>query len=194
MPGIEYAMATAERTGVDVPLVQGSIVGLVTWGVGYLLTYLLVGNEVGESPINQFLEFVTGEPSTYEIVGWVFYNAHFVDTSFQGVPFFRSETFIGGEDGFTVLLYAIPPALLLAGGLALARYARALDANRGAVTGLTVVPGYLLATIVGVFFFEVTLGDASAAPDMLAAIFLAGLIYPALFGALGGVFAGITGE
>ncbi|QSG03331.1 hypothetical protein [Natranaeroarchaeum sulfidigenes] len=187
-------MSQSDSRLQNVPLVQGSVAGLLTWVLGYLFTYLIAGDEVQESEINQFLEFIGEEPATYEMVGWVFYNAHFVDTTFQNVPFFGSEAFIGGEDGFTMLLYVIPPLLLIGAGLAVARYSAAQNANDGAIAGISVVPGYLLLSIAGIFLFEVTLGDASAAPDLVAGVFLAGLVFPVLFGAVGGVLAGVTAE
>jgi len=162
--------------------------------LGYLFTYLIASSEIRDSQLNRFLEFLGEDPAIFEMVGWVFYNAHFVDIVFEGVPFFGVESFVGGEEGFTLLLYVIPPLVLIGAGLAIARYGGARDASAGAVAGLTVVPGYLLLSIAGVFLFEVTLGDASGAPDIVAGIFLAGLVFPALFGALGGVLAGVTAE
>ncbi len=187
-------MSQSDSRLQNVPLVQGSVAGLLTWVLGYLFTYLIAGDELRNSEINQFLEFIGEEPATFEMVGWVFYNAHFVDTVFENVPFFGSEAFIGGEDGFSLLLYVIPPLLLIGAGLAVARYSAARNANEGAIAGLSIVPGYLLLSIAGVFLFEVTVGNASVAPDLVAGIFLAGLVFPALFGAIGGVIAGETAE
>ncbi len=187
-------MAHSESSLQDVPLVQGSVVGFLTWVLGYLFTYLIASSEIRDSQLSRFLEFLGEDPATFEMVGWVFYNAHFVDVVFEGVPFFGAESFLGGEEGFTMLLYAIPPLVLIGAGLAIGRYGGARDVSAGAVAGLTVVPGYLLLSIAGVFLFEITLGDASGAPDLVAGIFLAGLVFPALFGALGGVLAGSTAE
>lgn len=187
-------MSQSDSRLQNVPLVQGSVAGLLTWVLGYLFTYLITAGEIRESDLNQFLEFINEEPATYDIVGWIFYNAHFVDTTFENVPFFGAESFVGGEDGVTALLYVIPPLLLIGAGLAMARYNGARDANSGALSGLSVVPGYLLPSIAGVFFFEVTLGNASGAPDLVSGIFLAGLVFPVLFGALGGVIAGTTAD
>lgn len=174
------------------PIVEGAVAGIVAWMLGYALTYVLVAPDIRETDLHRILEAFEGEPATYEMVGWVFYNAHFVDTVFQDLPIVGSHTtsFIGGQDEFSVLLYVIPVGLLLASGLALARYRGAPDPTSGALAGVLALPGYLLVSVAGVFLFEVTLGGASGAPDLLAAIFLAGIVFPMLFAGGGGAIGG----
>lgn len=177
------------------PYVESAAAGVAAWVLGYVLTYLLVAADVESSPLNRLIEFFGGESATYELVGWVFYNAHLVDISYAGIgPFSPPRSFIGGEGGFTVMLYLIPPALLIAAGLAIGRYRGVADVNDGAVTGALVIPGYLLFSIVGVVLFHVSVGEASGAPDLIPAILVAGVVYPAVFGAIGGVLAAATSE
>lgn len=175
------------------PVVEGIVAGIVAWLVGYATTYALVAPDIRESPLHRFIEAFNGEPATYEMVGWVFFNAHFVDTVFRDLPLIGSHTtsFIGGEDGFTVFLYAVPVGLLLVAGVALARYCRANTPVQGALAGATALPGYLLLSVAAAVLFEVTLSGASGAPDLLPAIFLAGIVLPALFAAIGGVIGGM---
>jgi len=90
-------MARSESRLQDVPLVQGSIAGFLTWVLGYLFTYLIASSEIRDSQLNRFLEFLGEDPAIFEMVGWVFYNAHFVDIVFEGVPFFFVESFVGVE-------------------------------------------------------------------------------------------------
>jgi hypothetical protein len=176
--------------------VAGATSGVVAWVLGYALTYLVVAPDVRESSLQRIIETFGDGSATYELVGWVFFNAHFVDTVFRNVPFLGSRTanFVGGDQGFTVLLFAIPVGLLLATGVALARYRDAEDATDGALTGATALPGYLLLSLVGVFLFEVTVGDISGGPDLLPALFLAGVVYPLLFAAGGGAVAGLLAD
>lgn len=177
------------------PFVESGVAGTVVWVLGYVFTYLLVATDLESSPLNRFVEFFEGESATYELVGWVFYNAHFVDISYSGIRVFSPpRSFIGGEDGFTVLLYLIPPALLIAAGLAIGRYQGVTEPNAGAITGALVTPGYLILSIVGAFLFTVSVGGASGAPDLIPAVFIAGLVYPAVFGSIGGVLAAVTSE
>ncbi|AKH97459.1 hypothetical protein [Halanaeroarchaeum sulfurireducens] len=176
----------------DLPFVEGVSAGIVTWILGYVLAYLIVAPDIRESSINRLVDAFDGAPATYEMVGWVFYNAHFVDTVFQSVPLLGStaSTYIGGEDGFTTLLYLIPVGLLVAAGLALARYQGSTTPTRGMLVGVTAVPGYLLLSIAGVFLFEVNALGASGAPDLLPAIGLAGIAYPLVFAGAGGALGG----
>ncbi len=176
----------------DRPYVVGAAAGLLVWILGYVLTYLLSATEMDDSVINGFVRFAEGESATYELVGWVFYNAHFVSVRYVNVPISLPRNFIGGEDGFSVVLFLIPPLLCLAAGLALGRFRGIADTAEGAITGALVFPGYLVPSVAGVFLFEVTVGDASGAPALLPAIVLAGILYPVVFGAVGGAVAAAT--
>lgn len=177
-------------------LVVGGAVGATAWLLGYVLTYVIVAPDVRDSPLHRFVEAFEGEPATYEMVGWVFFNAHLVDTVFQDLPLVgtRTATFIGGEEGFTVALYVVPAGLLLATGIALARYHRATTPTEGVLAGLPAVPAYLLLSVVGALAFEVTVAGATGAPDLLSAVVFAGIVYPLTFVVIGGVLATLLAE
>lgn len=186
----------SSNTDADsLPLVPGALAGVAAWVLGYVFTYLLVSSDLRESGLNQFAQAFGDGDATYELVGWVFFNSHFADTVIDA-GFFGTEAtnFIGGEDGFTALLYVIPVALILASGLAIGRYQGVTDVNDGAIAGALVVPGYLVLSIVGAFLFRVEAGGASGQPDLLPAIVLAGIVYPVVFGAIGGAIASVTAE
>lgn len=182
-------MTTSRR----LPIVGGAIAGITAWIAGYVLTYLVVASDVRDSPLHRIVEALGGEPATYEIVGWVFYNAHLVDTVISDVPLVGSHatTYIGGEDGFTTLLYAIPVVSLFLAGIALAASRGVSDVTDGTLVGMAVLPGYLLASIAGVVLFEVTAGGASGAPDFLAGVVLAGVVYPLVVAGSGGLLMGL---
>ncbi|MDQ2051107.1 hypothetical protein RBH26_11505 [Natronolimnohabitans sp. A-GB9] len=185
-------MSSSSAQATDLPVAAGAAVGLVTWLLGYAITYIVVAPDVRDSPLQRFVEAFEGEPATYEMVGWVFYNAHFANTVFRDLPIVGSHTtsFVGGEEGFAALLYLVPIVTLLAGGFALTKYQRIAAPARGATVELTVLPGYLVASLAGAFLFEVTIAGATGAPDLLPAVFLAGIVYPLVFAGGGGAIAG----
>ncbi|AEH38433.1 hypothetical protein [Halopiger xanaduensis] len=188
----ETTDGTAAETGL--PVLAGAATGLGAWLVGYAVTYLLVANDVRESSLQRMIEGLGGEPATYEMVGWVFYNAHLAETVFRNVPLVgsRATSYIGGENGFTVALYAVPVATLLVAGLALAVYRGSSAPTDGLLAGLTALPGYLVAAVAGVFLFEVTVGNAAGGPDALPAVILAGLLFPAVCASVGGVVGAVV--
>ncbi|MFC7175685.1 hypothetical protein [Halosegnis marinus] len=172
-----------------VPFGVGAAAGAGAWVLGYLVTYLVASSDIQNSLFGQVLE--AAEIGTWQVVGWVFYNAHFVNTNVD-LGFFGSgaTNAIGGDGGFTVLLYVVPPLLLLGAGLAVGRAAGAgsLDAANAAVAGASTVIGYGLLSVVGVFLFA----TESVTPDLVTGILLGGLLYPVVFGAVGGFVAKAT--
>lgn len=172
----------------DIPLVEGTVAGVLAWLFGYVFTYVIVAPDIRDSPLNRFIEAFEGEPATYEMVGWVFYNAHFVDTVYRDLPLIgnRSASAIGGDGGFSAVLYVVPVGLLLAAGLALSRYQAAETPTRGVIVGATTLPAYLLLSLLGLVLFEVSLGGASGGPDFLTGAVVAGVVYPLVFAGIGG--------
>jgi hypothetical protein len=175
-----------DRNLGDLPFGVGAAAGAGAWILTYLFTYIITSSEIQNSIIGRFTDI-----PTWKAVGWVFYNAHFANTIVD-VPIVGGATnFIGGENGFTPLLYVIPPLLLLVAGLAVGRYYGATDDTAGAaMAGVTTVVGYGVLSIVGVFLFAMQ--EPSIGTDPITGILLAGIVYPAVFGTVGAVAAGLT--
>jgi len=167
----------------QVPFGVGAAAGAASWVLGYLCTYVITSSDIQNSLIGQFTDI-----PTWKAVGWVFFNAHFVDTVVDLPVIGGATNFVGGDEGFTVLLYVVPPLLLLAAGLAVGRYAGATDAASAAVGGASLVVGYGLLSVVGVFAFP----TENVSPDPVTAVLLAGVVYPVVFGAIGAAVAGAT--
>ena len=96
------------------------------------------------------------------------------------------------------MLYLIPVALLVGSGLAVGRSQGVTETADGAVAGLFVLPPYLALSAVGTLVFRVSteaLGSSfSGQPDLIPSILLAGIVFPAVFGAIGGIVAANTGS
>lgn len=167
----------------DIPFGVGAAAGAAAWLLSYLFTYIITSSDIQNSVIGQFTEI-----PTWKAVGWVFYNAHFADTIVD-IPIVGGATnFIGGENGFTPLLFVIPPVLLLVAGLAVGRYAGGDDTGSAALAGATTTISYLLLSIVGVFLFA----TENVQTDLVMGILLTGVLYPVVFGAVGAVAASLT--
>lgn len=170
------------------PLAVGAVAGLAAWAFVYLFTYLLTAADIRSSPARKVFEFFGGDLPTWKMVGWVFFNAHFVDTVFEGL-FGGSRNFVGG-DGFTPFLFIVPPLLLVVAGVAIGRYAGVdeLETGQAAFVGATVATGYVVLSVAGAVLFSIE----GAGPDTITAVLLAGLVYPLVFGAAGALVARAT--
>lgn len=175
-------------------LATGAVGGVVSYAVGYLAVYMLTASDIQNSFVGRLLEFATGESAAWKVVGWVFYNGHFVDTTVPGLLGTSSVNLITEVDAFSALIYVIPPVLLLLAGLAVGRVTDATTPFDGAKAGAAVTVGYAVAAVVGTFLFAINTGDAAIAPDRVTGILLAGIVYPAVFGALGGAVSGVVAD
>ncbi len=196
----KYLIISSSLNRDDLPLIDGAIAGAAAWIAGYLLTALVVLARIDDSELGDISDNVGDAGSGIDYIGWVFFNSHFVDTvveaGFLGFSASTTVSFIG-SDGFTPLLYLIPVALLVGSGLAVGRSQSVSETTDGAVAGLFVLPPYLLLSAIGTVVFRVSTealgGSFSGQPELLPAILLAGIVFPAVFGAIGGIVAANTG-
>ena len=182
----------------DLPLREGAVAGAAAWIVGYVLTALIVLARIEDSELGEIADGAGDSASGIDFVGWVFFNGHFVDTvlegSFLGFGGSSAVSFVGG-DGFTPLVYLIPVALLVGAGLAVGRFHGVTEVGDGAVVGGLVVPPYLALSVVGAVVFRVSAEGGGARfsgyPELLPAVLVAGVVFPAVFGAVGGIVAAL---
>lgn len=173
----------------------GAGVGVLTFAIGYLLTYLWQAANVRESleGYNFWIDLFGGDPiPAWKAVGWLYYNAQFVPFTHPTLGGGRgTANFVANGDA-PALLYALPPLLLLGAGFLLARAADAGSPDAGARAGVRVVAGYVLFAVVGLFAFQHGAGGDAIHPQYATGVLLAGVVYPVVFGALGGVLGGVT--
>ncbi|MFC6754424.1 transporter [Halorubrum tibetense] len=191
-------MSLADRSDTTSRLAAGAAGGIAAYVLGYLLVYVTQRGGIEEQleAFNFIADLFGSDPiPSWQAVGWVFYNAHFVVTEVP-VPFggVRSENFIAGSDeGTLTALYVVPPLLLLLAGLAAGRIANADDPAVGAQAGALLVIGYLPLAVIGALLFGYSIGDGTIAPDLITAVLLAGVVYPVAFGAIGGAASTLLG-
>lgn len=176
------------------PFRAGAAIGALAYLSGYLLTYLITADriraELSRMDVNAALSlFGSGGVAPWQIAGWFYYGAHFVDVSVTSSEMDLSTAVVELTAGDArVFLFALPPALLLVAGALAARLVRAEHPTVAAAAGLTVLPGYFALAFLGAFLTQITVVIAAVGPDLTTAL-AAGFAYPLVFGPLGGVLA-----
>ncbi|QCJ47918.1 MULTISPECIES: hypothetical protein [Haloprofundus] len=189
------------------PLRRSASVGAVVYAVGYAVALVatagyagavaaveVAGETTDAAPLGEILGV---DPASWITSGWLFYNAHLVPTS---VPIADAVNGLGGLTNRSLLatlggplyaLYLLPPLLLLAAGYVVVRTSETPGENGARNAGASVVAGYFPLFLLGAFVFTVGAADARtvASPAGLPSVFL-GLVYPLVFGSIGGLVAG----
>ena len=166
--------------------------GVLAYLIGYALTYAAVGQEVSNSLASRVLEIATGDPGIWQLVGWVFYNAHYVAVEVPGLFGSTSINLVG--ETFSTALQVVPPLVLVVAGVAVAVIGDVGRPVAGGIAGVAVTLGYLPLALVGATAVGIDVGDATAGPTLVAAVLLAGLVYPLVFGAIGGAVGGFVAD
>lgn len=192
-----------ENSWKETNIFGGIVTGIIAWGVGYLiiLIYLMENNiRTRAGPTIVVLDAAGVEHSGEQFIGWVFFNAHFVDVQYQNWGPFGdfAISHIGEYDGPGVILgmeysswlHLVPIVILLLAGISRGIYTGADSLDKGVISGAFVVPGYFIATVIGLYAFQISGEEVSAGPEIIFGILIAGITYPAVLACLGGAFSG----
>lgn len=180
------------------------------WSGGYsrdVATKVVVGFQSGAgSDTRLAFLLVDGGVSDTTWAGWLFANAHLVPITTGNFPFSAGtlvpNILLAAPSPRYLLLFAVPPiTLCLAGALVSRHTTRGLTTvspslglrlPNSAVRGASITMGYVPCVVVGAVLFSATTVDARVemlAPDLFLSLLVAGLLYPMLFGGLGGWIA-----
>lgn len=212
------ALGTTPETSVGGPLLDhlslrpGLLLGMVAFVGTYAVMYSLRAERVASAVAGLPLALSTSTPEVPQVVGWLVYRAHFVpiEYSLSGASSDSGVLSFGSFPGAGDLVAALEPGLLLVVplfmlficGFYTAIQCDVSTPKTGAVAGATVVVGYLLLVVVAVAaltwslslaVFNLTV-TASIGPGEVQAVFLAGVLYPLVGGALGGAAAGSVAD
>jgi hypothetical protein len=184
------------------------VAGLVALAVGFSITALAANTEQnrnlasriestdlpGGIPLSQFF------PEWYEATSWLFLDSHQISVSVTVGDAFSSVEWIGTYTQ-TFLptasrLQVVPPLLLSCAGFLVARRRHRTGPRDAVGAGATVVAGYLpgLLPVLAVASFEVVvplfdIQFLEVTFDYTRAVLLAGVVYPVVFGGLGGLLS-----
>jgi hypothetical protein len=178
----------------------------------YAVMYMLRAERVASAVAGIPFAISTSTPEIPQVVGWLVYRAHFVpiEYSFSGARSGSGVLSFGSFPGANDFVAALEPGLLLLvplfmlvlGGFYTAIECDVSTPRTGAVAGASVAIGYLVLVVLAVVVmtwsislsvFNLTL-TASIGPGEVQAVFLAGVLYPLVGGALGGAAAGAVGD
>ncbi len=184
--------------GMDGPPVkEGAIFGVASFIVGYIVTLIVVA--VGESD--------ELSDNLVEAAGWLYYNAQFANlqVTAQAAGGTRTSTFNYLTDSMlfsesvnsvsvpAVVYHLIPIVVLVAAGVAVANYVGAREMSNGAIAGATLALGTVLPALLGTVLLSVENAafgfTLTQSPALVPGVLLVGLLYPAVFGAIGGVIS-----
>lgn len=201
------------NTNVRYPGGRGVIWGMVAYVTGFVISLALVSSRqsalyskvaiVVESSSYPLTELLNGvHTPLWKWAGLAFYNAHFVDVVFRGVPEYRQVTtsvdLLTQAGGPFWLLFLVPLLLLVASGALTTRKAtettqlrfdlggtgRSRFAFNG---GIITLFGYLPFAIAGAIVFVVDIpSNGVMQVDLLKSWVWVGMIYPFIFGGIGG--------
>lgn len=160
----------------------GSIGGALAWLSVYLITFLLYGPRIADDVISNAVE-------AWRIAGLVFFNAHAVSTEIRQPFDVNTQNFLAA-DGTAQVLYLLPPiAIALAGLFVAHRTEPSQDLTANLQAGAAVVFGYSFLSVIGLVVFEAASGVTVFRPEPVGAVLVAGVLYPLVFGGLGGLGA-----
>lgn len=181
-------MAYQQRSGGSgngISIGSGAAYGAGAFVASYLLTLVLV--VVGE-------DVDALDQDLLDAVGWIFYNSQFVDVTAEAAGESISFNLLsdGGLFGAALelpsIVYRLVPILVLVGaGFFIAKQVGARTTQEGAMAGASIAIGYFTLALLGTFVFSVSEGGASIGPDLVTGALIAGIAYPAIFGAIGGI-------
>lgn len=207
-PACGSPLASADGYGVPSRLTDiavGFVAGLLALVVGFTATMLFSdtneGRELAEEIANSSgpASVALSEllPEWYHAVSWTFLENHHVDVSASVGEVLGSVEVVGTYAEMLLpsasKLQVLPPLLLVGAGVLVALRRPRTGPADAVVAGATVVAGYLpgIAVVASVATFEVAvLGDIvllEISPDVGRAVLVAGVVYPLVFGGLGGL-------
>ncbi|MFC7074685.1 hypothetical protein ACFQJ7_08545 [Halovenus rubra] len=180
------------------PLKQGAITGGVAFVAGYLLTLFLiivaeddefVNNLISEGGLlyynSQFADLELIEDESGQVISEQGFNP-LTDDSVEVLLLGKFELEL--ESQVPLFLYhLIPIIVLVAGGFYVAKQVRARDLSTASIAGATLTVGTIGPAVLGAVVFSRTEEGTTMTPIVSDSILFVGLLFPAVFGTLGGI-------
>jgi hypothetical protein len=139
------------------------------------------------------VEFVRDSVPTWKSAGYVQFNAHAVDLTYETAIGDGAIDLIALADGsLLTLVYVLPPLLLVVGGYLVASNAGVDGVGQAAALGALQLIGYgILAAVLAILVAHDT-GGTALSVDIPSVVVFAGIVYPVVCGGIGGAIADLT--
>lgn len=166
---VHPARIMSTGTANDLGLEKGVNIGATTWLLGFFLTLL-----IGVLKLDALTTLLVnlGDPVSGALAGYFFYQAWFVTS----MP-------VGGPLGITVFAL-LPIVLLVAAGF----YVASENEGTGPMAGVAIAVGYGGLALLSAITLLVT-GGTENIVDLVLMLIVAGVVYPVVFGGIGGAIA-----
>lgn len=191
---VQYRQSAVRRYAV----LRGAIYGGVSSVVGYLLTLgIVVVTESGG--VKEYL---------LEGAGWLYFNAQFasLELSFGPSPDLEigverynlvtgdTPSQVGaGIDSPALLYHLVPVIVFFLAGFLLVQHVGAHSFKEGALYGGTLALGAIVFAVAGSIVFSAGFSGLSLSPATDESVIFAGILFPAVFGAIGGASSLLAG-
>ncbi|QZA88334.1 hypothetical protein K0C01_11185 [Salinarchaeum sp. IM2453] len=186
-------MSSIQEKAEQVPYGAGAIFGVGAYLFSYILIFALVF--IGEDELSDDI---------VDASGWILYNAQFVDIEISSEEEVVDDIFDDTTINYvteasvelpSLVYHLVPILVLLSAGFILVTYADIDSEIIGIMSGASIVSGTVVLAVLGTFVFEITETveladvDVTYAPPLLESIIFVGILFPVIFGAIGGLVA-----
>ena len=191
----------AARSGIDASTAaRGAGAGAAAFVATYVVSFLLwtfvelpEPNSFGEAFNQAVIGVVRDSVPAWQGAGYVLFNAQFVEVTFEGALAESTFSIIAlADSSLLALAYLVPPVALVAAGYVVASSPSIRGTGQSAAAGALVVVGHLVLVIVAAFAFTAEGSAGTLSVPLANAIILAGVVYPVVFGAIGGALAEVA--
>ncbi len=184
----------------NVPLRRAIPTGVSAFLVQYAVVFVLFSSRVENILRSKTIDpgFAIGSkslwpliepsPPPWKMAGWMLHSTHGADLVVRLPKYGVSPEIdlVAHAGGWVRVLYLLPPVMLFVAGYLVARTSQTYGAHGEDYAGASIALGYALCYFVSAPVFAHIGESARAEPNLLAGFFVGCLLYPVVFGWLGG--------
>lgn len=195
MTDTQVTKGSETGTGYLTYLLGASKHGVFSWLVGVITSFVLFQSpsiNPGHSIVNANIDIVLQEVPGWKLSSYTYYGGHFVEVTPEDLVYSSTNiaTYLGG---IHLLAFVIPGVILVLAGYHYTRTQNPSSLTDARVYGASIVGGYAILMLLGVFVFNHSqtdgFGNQWALTLSMGRSLFAGILYPLVFGAIGGHLA-----